>query len=107
MNTKHTPGPWRFSFKTTKTNNIGIYDQHGSLLATVDVHQIANKQTMQRRSSDARLIAAAPELLEALQAIEPFLDSIICYASTMNEHEPNRIAHNARAAIAKATGEQP
>lgn len=53
---------------------------------------------------DAQLVAAAPQLLEALQALIPYLDSIVCYASTCDEYKPNRIAENARAAIAKATG---
>ena len=39
---------------------------------------------------------------DALAALEPYLDAIICYASTMDEHEPNRLAVNARAAIAAA-----
>jgi len=38
-------------------------------------------------------------LLAALLALEPHLDAIVCYASTMNEHEPNRLAFNARAAL--------
>jgi hypothetical protein len=45
------------------------------------------------------------ELYEALAALEPHLDAIICYASTMGEHEPNRLAFNARVALAKARGE--
>jgi hypothetical protein len=48
---------------------------------------------------------AAPELLEALQALEPLFDGLVCYASTMSEYEPNRLIAQARAAIAKATGE--
>ena len=29
--------------------------------------------------------------------IEPYVDAIVCYASTIGEHEPNRIAHEVRA----------
>jgi hypothetical protein len=36
---------------------------------------------------------------EALEAVEPYLDAIVCYASTMDEHEPNRIAHKVRTAL--------
>lgn len=49
-------------------------------------------------------VAVAPSPLEALQALEPYLDAIVCYASTMDEHEPNRLAFNARAAIQAAVG---
>jgi hypothetical protein len=45
-------------------------------------------------------------LLDLLRRIEPHLDAIICYASTMGEHEPNRIAHDVRAAIS-AMGHTP
>lgn len=38
-------------------------------------------------------------LLDLLRRIEPHLDAIVCYASTMNEHEPNRIAVDVRAAL--------
>jgi hypothetical protein len=47
---------------------------------------------------------SATELLAVLRAIEPHLDAIVCYASTQGEHEPNRLAANARAAIVKADG---
>lgn len=41
-------------------------------------------------------------MLSALEGIEPHLDAIICYASTTEEHEPNRLAANVRAAIKAA-----
>lgn len=39
------------------------------------------------------------KLVEALEAVEPHLDAIVCYASAMGEHEPNRIAVKVREAI--------
>jgi hypothetical protein len=54
--------------------------------------------------ANASLIAAAPDLLAAMKRIEPHLEAIVCYASTCGEHEPNDIAREFRAAIAKATG---
>lgn len=35
---------------------------------------------------------SAAQLAEAMEGIEPYLDAIICYASTQGEHEPNRLA---------------
>jgi hypothetical protein len=52
-----------------------------------------------RCTTEARI----EELAEAARAIEPYLDAIICYASTMDEHEPNRLAHNFRRALAALT----
>ena len=43
-------------------------------------------------------------LIEAAEKVAPHLDAIICYASTMGEHEPNRIAHEFRAALAAIKG---
>jgi len=53
---------------------------------------------------EALLIAAGPRLLAALAALEPYLDAIVCYASTMDEHEPNRLAVDAREAVGAALG---
>ena len=51
------------------------------------------RPSLRARNEDARLIAAAPEMLEALQTIAFNL-----------ENEDPRLAALARAAIAKATG---
>lgn len=50
----------------------------------------------------ARRVALYPELLEALLAVEPYIDTIVCYASTLDEHEGNRVALRVRQALAKA-----
>lgn len=55
-----------------------------------------------RRVREALTLAAHPAPYEALAALEPYLDAIVCYASDMGEHEPNRLAVNARAALAGA-----
>lgn len=70
---KHTPGPWTVSGGT-------IRNLHGHLVA--DFHST---------DADARLIAAAPELLAALQLI------------VAKRYEPSLYAaiDDARAAIAK------
>ena len=53
----------------------------------------------------ARLLKHLTAKLSASEAllrrVEPHLDAIICYASTMGEHEPNRIAFDIRAALAR------
>lgn len=40
------------------------------------------------------------QLANVLRALDPNLDAIVCYASTMDEHEPNQLAYNARQALA-------
>lgn len=46
---------------------------------------------------NAKLRARVEELEGLIGRIEPHVDAIVCYASTMGEHEPNRIAHEVRA----------
>lgn len=82
MNTQHTPGPWRFE-ESTKT--IRAVPQN-YWLATMDSWDGAVDH-----EANARLIAAAPDLLEALEE--------------MVEESINREV-KARAAIAKARGQE-
>lgn len=45
-------------------------------------------------------------LVEAAKALNPYVDAIVCYASTMDEHKPNRLAVNFRDALAQLEGEK-
>lgn len=95
---KHTPGPWEWNTARTRMNDDrgrpvlmdgeGIWD----LCAPV-MHGDA------RADANARLIAAAPELLAAL---EGFLDFEGC--TYPNEDNVAEAYAAARAAIAKAGG---
>ena len=92
MSTKHTPGPWvdRGGMPALITNS------GGALIAKPLAH---GNQTVDEYRANTSLIAAAPELLEALQTIadsEEFNgDSFVCDFQTLQGV--------ARAAIAKAT----
>ena len=85
---KHTPGPWQWTQHFDPT--ISIYkDGFGQIARLYDSSAGTGK-------ANARLIAAAPDLLDALvQFVDEFEG---CYA----DGEPAMI--KARAAIAKATG---
>ena len=88
MKNAHTPGPWHSASKSETTWNIGVYTDSGE-----EVAHIAVKSALvaQRRNADARLIAAAPELLKALQRLtHPMAD--------------DEDVENAFSVIAKATG---
>ncbi len=83
----HTPGPWHF------VNGNQIRSER---------HQIARTWSMRggEGSANARLIAAAPELLQALAAM------VTAFAwGDMNDGEAAAIKE-ARAALIKATGAQ-
>ena len=103
MNTKHTPGPWRIAAETWYLD-FGTY---GAVVYLRDSGTVANiPDDLIRYETRARLIAAAPELLAALQGITAQLEPYI------EDEEDTDIrdrlvawVNGARAAIAKAKGE--
>lgn len=99
----HTPGPWEFGGMNTRH----VYGPDGHVVCTLAAYQESffareHKDTIR---ANARLIAAAPELLAALQAImaEP---SDIEYHGGQRTRPGCKLCaamNNARYAIAKAT----
>ena len=61
MNTKHTPGPWLIGHADGKTP-MRVYSQAGTLIADCDGGSPSDV-----KMANAQLIAAAPELAEALR----------------------------------------
>ena len=90
---KHTPGPWRAIIRKNGggITNAFVDMQSGGHIAI----PLNNPETAE---ANARLIAAAPELLEALQ-------TWIAACDTGTHTDINQAREQARAAIAKATGE--
>jgi len=71
---KHTPGPWEL--KTVPTS-IGKCHKIGPFNACIYVDNInSRKQSDEEMEANARLIAAAPELLEAAKLAFPILYSL-------------------------------
>lgn len=93
MSTRHTPGPWLV--RNDEICFISKEDDQSFGMAC-PIAQFFGE----RAEANARLIAAAPELLAALTELE-FMFAPFASDSTL----ANGI-HKARAAIAKATGEQ-
>lgn len=98
MSAKHTPGPWHLAKETTRGQFVRDYrirDKADGLIATLGpVDQDAN----------AALIAAAPDLLAALEALDFCLDSTTPEMQrAMALIRPAR--EQAKAAIAKARGQ--
>jgi hypothetical protein len=96
---KHNSGEWRVHGVGGygALNGVSIKDSHGLTLAVAigDVPEL-------KAEENARLIAAAPELLEALQE---FLSE---YDGFQNgDGDPCPTLQRARAAIARATGDTP
>lgn len=95
MNTQHTPGNWIAKTYSTETvrDAVGIYA--GSMTLPI-VPDIAGR-SIEECDANIRLIAAAPELLAALQALHEVV------TKTDNAFHPANVA--ALAAITKAIGE--
>lgn len=86
---KHTPAPWQTDRNSVHTGSIAII-HHCLDNDWVDVWSEKWPETEEEQEANARLIASAPDLLEALQGLVLPI---------------NNKAHNAaRAAIAKAIG---
>src|SRR5690606_37089094 len=100
----YTPGPWFHdgNGNVWRRDPKDLYQNGGTVagdkpLATIHKgwhHDGAEGYPVE---ANARLIAAAPELLRALQAMVSVTDKGL---------RPRAARNNARAAIAKATGEQ-
>lgn len=87
MTAKHTPGPW------------SIAEGDGCFIVETDdstVRFVVIGLNMEGDRSNAQLIAAAPDLLEALKLADAMLSG-----ATMNA---NVVEQKVRAAIAKAIG---
>lgn len=95
--TKHTEGPWSLNKQYADIEVRGPADS-GVLIAVMSPWGIA-ADTPSPQEANARLIAAAPELLEALQLV---VDKL---GSDFELYREQQFAiDTARAAIAKATG---
>jgi len=98
---KHTPGPWVAWYDGT----FGIWNlTYPERMGYILLQAAGYSNRINLRPEDWKLIAAAPEMLEALKRILP---SAIAYEMDNSDHfdEDGRIAF-AEAAIAKAEGRQ-
>jgi len=103
MGNKHTPGPWGIE-QTIHRNWIGqvrIDGKVGEIVAITD--RIGLKEHIKERNdANAKLIAAAPEMLKALEGV---LDSIEAYSAERkpkNEWDEYDYMMNPRWMAAKA-----
>jgi ABC-type nitrate/sulfonate/bicarbonate transport system substrate-binding protein len=100
---KHTPGPWSVH-SGDDYNGVRIDGPDGRSVAHAhqrDPHPTLGQGITQAEAEiNARLIAAAPELLETMQMIMDRAEEWI------NMNLDGEVGDNARAAIAKATGSQ-
>lgn len=93
MKAKHTPGPW----SVKKHFSEWLIGNGRYLIAeTAGSPAYLGRASAERDAANARLLAAAPELLEALNAVE---GAYQCGADL------NTVMDQVKSAIAKANGE--
>ena len=98
---KHTPGPWATDLPEHEMPYQDIRIKAGRrdiYLLWIDDAPVEDYNTEQL--ANARLIAAAPELLEAVRTLAGMAES---FSDELHKDHPDVTA--ARAAISKATGE--
>lgn len=109
--TSYTEGPWEVKPEEIGKDYIRIRGtQLGRLYKIADVLAPENEFSFDECRANARLVAAAPELFEALILAEAQIDSF--YTATMtnaksrdeNKAIKKLALENVRSAISKATG---
>ena len=93
MKTQHIPGPWRV---TAHGGGEYTVEAHTETVATSVDETGEECAWAEHTEANARLIAAAPDLLEALQASLKLIELSVPFEG--------EVTRKARAAIAKATG---
>ena len=98
MEAKHTPGPWTVHSKMRDC--VTFEGRHGTenlFLQNLDGYFACQSE------ADARLIAAAPDLLAALQELHGIVQGAIDDGLPLGGHIDSFTLQPAREAIAKAT----
>ena len=100
---KHTPGPWT-SYPCALERYSQVITANGAMVQIAMTKEVyGDRRTYEpgeETTANARLIAAAPDLLEALQ----WLVDILPDPDLDNDELQRTWTRRARAAIAKATG---
>jgi hypothetical protein len=101
--TKHTPGPWRVDAGCPR--QVIWYDgARMRVVATCSDNLGLINGAVEEAMANARLIAAAPELLESLKWAMKHVENVFALAYRFDHERP--LLEAARNAIAKATGEK-
>ena len=99
METKHTTGPWVIDWNVSRLDIFG--SDETTLVASLRRSTLSQAIDEAARSN-ARLIAAAPEMYEAIAAIATAMNLGYIPNEILSEGSP--ILEELRAAIAKAEG---
>ena len=100
---KGTPGPWRVSEKRGNLIDIRHENNEPGTMSLNLAQIVARQSWLKEAEANARLIAAAPELLEALQMALEWIDAVP--SDTLLPAMPGFDRDEVNSIINKATGE--
>lgn len=110
METKHTAGPWRYHEWTGGNGRrfaIETADHRHGIASIAPNENASTLLTMEEHQANARLIAAAPSMLDALDSIDEACQQGLNSAEPIHwEAALQDIMGLARAAIAAAEGRE-
>lgn len=97
---KHTAGPWKW-FWSGPDSAIRLFTPDDKEIAITDKNNrnILNHKDFETNEANARLIAAAPEMLDTLQYVASYL------LSSNDNADVIKMVEDARDVVKKATGE--
>ena len=115
MSAAHTPGPWTVTVDTRRSSHMPQVSRLGNDGTPYVIASVCGGIGKGAREANARLIAAAPDLLAALQRAHWALDMLTGCTLLHGESDGQKLhfkmvcdeADKARAALAKATGATP
>ena len=100
--TKHTPGPWRYNIETGYRKIDVVTAENANLIAELPFSGSMAPE------ANARLIAAAPDMLEALEAVIGSHEALVIKDKPLPDARFETVSTEAiaaaRAALAKAEG---
>ena len=104
MNAQHTPGPWSIALSTDHTPavTVPVHPSEGSGFVVAHINRLPRMgSVLGDADANAHLIAAAPDMMAALKAIDIEARDIDADGNIIL---PSHVWDAARAAIAKAEG---
>lgn len=112
---KHTPGPWKLSHQLGDGFSVAfeIAPKCGKLVCVATAHNTGGQAFFgfplndEIAKSNARLIAAAPELLTVAQKVRDLEGTLGKGLLELSANDLMAVYDAARSAIAKATGQTP
>lgn len=96
--TQHTPGPWEYARTDQFDESLDVFESKTARTLFRSINTLPKKEA----EANARLIAVAPELLDACEGLFEVIEARVRGAELSNVKE---LLYAGRAAISKAKGQ--